>query len=511
MRSKGKIIKVISTILLLQFFSTFLPFTPPVNAQFLDYQVTVSTLNVEAGKQFTLKISLKNNTTTSFYKVSVYLYQGHNIFNCSVEDVNPSYNANYSDPQFSTIYNPKYWITDSIIPGQTSTYQVTYSVSPSAEEGYLKTIGHRPITQGKPLQDAIDNPTSELLVDISYYSDEILTPPAKTIRTYIDLPTVTQPLSQIASKKLPSIFTAPGTQTTKLSDIKANQAENFSNFTLDTANGNMIVWLDPLNLNDSQLLSKIEIIDKYVFITQIGTISVDPVSAPFFNKKAKIIFKNIHFLSPPKLLKDEQQVDEEIQKTGVCDKNSESCYFVVPGFSTYSIQPILKIDIPESIQTQELLLTGYVNDIDAKVTYRLNNTDWKDTGPVDIETGRFTINITLLEGTNTFNLIAKSKNGKSSEVNKTLVYNPQKSSVPKQDEDQDKSQNIVLIILEGGIIVLAVIIAAIMWWLIYKNIYKNRKKEIAQKVGETTKDTKVALPSTTTKILSKDSIPKWPN
>jgi len=448
------------------------------NAQFLNYQVLFSSTQVEAGKDFTLQILLKNNTSSTFYNVSVYLYQGHNIFNTSVVSVNPQYNANFTDPNLSTIYNPKYWITDRIMPQQISTYQVTYHISESAEDGQLKTIGYTPITQGKPIQDAIDNPVSELLIDILYYSDPTLTPPPRTIRTYVDLPSVFQPLADISSKKLPNIFTASGTETTNISQIKKNQADNYTNFTLDTVEGNMIIWVDPLNLNDTALLAKIESIDKYVFITQLGKISVDTTSVPFLNKKAKIVFKHVQFLSPPILLKDGEEVSDDTQKTGSCEREKKMCSFIVPSFSTYTIRPILQIDIPQTSQNESISLTGYVNDLDAKVKYSINNEDYRNIGPIDIENGEFKLELKLSNGVNTLTFVAESKNGEKDEVYGTIIYADGGQSKKEEEENVSKPVNVVLLTFEIASVVIAAVVAIVILLWVYK-----RKKEEKEVMG----------------------------
>lgn len=464
------------------------------SARSLNYSFASSKSVVYAGESFDVSLKLTNNTALPFYDVSVYLYQGHQIDECSVVSATPSYNATYSDPKLSAVYNPGYWTRSSVSAAQSATFKVTYNVNSSVSEGPLKTLGYDPITRGTDPSSAEQNKVSEMLVDVTYYVDNSGLDSAKrTIRGYVDLPSAVQPAAAISAKTLPKVFRA-GPDTTDVSQIKQNEAEEYKNFTLDTAVGNKIIWREAVNLADATLLSRIENIDTYVFISAPGLISVDTTMAPFFDVGAQIVFKNVSFLMAPKLLKDGQEVSEDIQTTGSCDLNSKTCSFLVDGFSEYKFKPTITLEIPEVVPEAQYTVEGTIDDLDAVIEIKLNDNDWKEVGEVDIGTGTFRSVIVLAEGANIIKVRATSKNSEEALVTFTSTV----GEVEAADESDtgttdEKAPNVMLRILGVALILVAVITAGVMWWI----IYKRKKEKKIEKAAQLPKDI-------VTRIVSKD-------
>lgn len=452
-------------------FSTLLGFfTSPVDASALSYSFDSSASSVQAGSSFNISLILTNGSADTFYSVAVYLYQGHAVNSTTVSTVSPSYNATYTEPILSTVYNPGYWVTASMTPGASSTFRVTYMVDSDAAEGRLTTLGVSPIVSGAPIEEAEANPTSEMLVDVVYYTDPSAAPAfRKTIRNYVDLPSITQPLAAIASKTLPAIFTQAGSETTSISTLKKSDAAVYPNFTLDVKNVNKISWAGPLNLDDAGFLTKVGKLDQYIGLTLPGVISVNPEKVPLLDSAATITFKNVNFVATPILLKDEEPASSAVQTTGTCSTFNHTCAFAVDGFSEYKISPTVTItEVPE-VGEASYQLEAFVDDLDATLKYKVNDGVWVSISEVDIGTGRFVANMTLNEGSNSIEVMATSVNDVSNSAVTNVTYTPGYVA-PEDDEGVDRGSpaNVVLIILAVAMVVVSVAAIVILWLFVYK-------------------------------------------
>ena len=465
----------------------------PAYAQALSYAFTASANSVEAGSTFYINLSLTNATAQSFYNVSVYLYQGHAIDETTVASVTPAYNATYSDPVLSGTYNPGYWVAASIAAGASSNYKVTYTVSVDAAEGRLKTLGVSPIVSGAPIEEAEANKISEMLIDVEYFTDVSAAPEfRKTIRSYVDLPTITQPLAAIASKTLPAIFTEAGSATTNIAILKRAQAASYMGFTLDTKSGNKIIWSGPLNLDNASFLSKVDKLNTYVVLTSPGVISVDTDKVPLLDASASIVFKDVNFVSAPVLLKDGEAVAESVQNTGNCSSVNRTCAFTVGGFSEYKITPSLSMTETPEVGEENYTLEAFVDDLDATVKYRLNSGYWEMVQEIDVGTGRFSADVTLTEGLNSIELVATSSNEESDTLLAEVTYTP--GFVPEEPstEPDRSSFNVVLTALAVAMIIVSLVAVAVLWMFVYR-----KKKQ----------GTKVHTPNKVlTNVLSKDKV-----
>ena len=470
----------------------------PAAAQSLDYTFRSTKSSVNTGESFDIEVKLTNNSGQQMYSISAYLYQAHMLENTTTTNISPSYNATYNDPAYSSTYNPQYWTNSSLADGQNTTFKVTFQVNSDAPEGRLKTIDYSPITQGTDPSSATETKVSELLVDVKYYVDLSGQDSSKrTIRGYIDLPSVTHPMAAVSSKVLPETFRSPGTSSTDLSLITEIQAQAFTGFTLDTATGNKIVWKAPIDMTSATFLARIETLDTYAFITAPGYVSVDTTMAPFLDVEAEIVFKNVRFISTPKLLKDGEDASDAIQNTGVCSTTSRTCAFTVPGFSDYKLTPTVTLELEESTDQQQYVLEGLVDELDAELKYRLNDGEWIAINEVDIGTGGFRAEVLLSEGENTIEVKATSKNGEEDIVSDMIVLGDIVVGTGEDDTGQgeEKAANVLLNILGIILVVVSLTIGIVMWYVIYK-----KKQEDAKKP-------KIHSPKKmTTKVISKEKI-----
>lgn len=471
----------------------FVSMPKAADAQSLSYSFSASAGTVEAGGSFSINLSLTNSTASSYYNLSVYFYQGHSINETTAVSVVPSYNATYSEPVLSGVYNSGYWTSASIASGASQSYKVTYNVASTAPEGRLQTLGVSPIVAGAPISEAVSNPTSELLIDVVYYTDPTASPESKkTIRNYVDLPSVTQPLSAIASKSFPSVFTQSGSSTTNIALLKKNEAVEYRGFTLDVRNGNKIVWEGPLDLDTDEFLEIISKLDQYVGLTLPAEIAVNTSKVPILDSPATIVFKNVEFVSAPTLLKDDEKVSQAVQNSGICDKSAKICSYGVEGFSEYKLAPTLTVTEVAEVGSANYRMEAFVDDLKATVKYRLNNGVWTVISNIDIDTGRFTADLTLAEGQNTIELTAVSINGETDTLMTEVIYTPGFVE-PENDDTPRSSTNVVLIILAVALIVASAVAIVILWLM----VYKKRNKQV----------TKVHAPKDLkTNVLSKEKI-----
>jgi|GEM_PF-6840833 len=467
----------------------------PIYAQSLDYSFTTSANSVQAGNTFSIDLSLTNATAQAFYSVSTYLYQGAAIDDTTVASVTPVYNATYSDPVLSPVYNPGYWVVASVAAGASAEYSVTYTVSTDAAEGRLKTLGVSPIVSGAPIEEASANKTSEMLIDVEYFTDASLAPEfRKSIRYYVDLPTITQPLAEIASKTLPAVFTEAGSATTAIAALKKAQAAAYIGFTLDTKTGNKIIWTGPLNLDNATFLTKVNTLSTYVVLTSPGVIAINTDKVPLLDSPASIVFKNVSFVSAPTLLKDGTAVAKAVQDTGTCVTTSHTCTFAVSGFSEYKIAPNLRVTENPEVGEANYTLEAFVDDLDANVKYRLNSGSWVMIQEIDVGTGRFTANMTLTEGANSIEIVATSANEEADTLLAEVTYTP--GFVPEEvvTETDRSSFNVVLTGLAIAMIVVSLVAVGVLWMF----VYRKRKK-----------GTKVHTPApqkVLTNVISKDKV-----
>lgn len=468
---------------------------PIANAQSLSYAFTTSANSVEAGSSFSINLGLTNASPQAFYSVSLYLYQGNAIDDTLVASVVPSYNATYSDPVLSGTYNTGYWKASQILSGASLSFKVTYMVSEQAAEGRLKTLGVSPIVSGAPIEEATANKTSDMLIDVEYYTNPLATPEyRKTIRYYVDLPTITQPLSQIASKTLPLVFTESGTATTNVSVLKRDQASSYVDFTLDTKNGNKITWSGPLDLDNEGFLYRVEKLDSYIKLTSTGVISVDGEKLPLLDSQAIIVFKNVKFVSTPVLLRDGIEVSASVQGSGACSTTARTCTYLVEGFSEYKITPSLKVTETPEVGEPNYTMEAFVDDLDAEVKYRIDGEDWVTVQQIDVGTGRFSANLNLVEGLNLIEVTATSANDETDSILVEVTYTPGFVAEEQDDQPERSSFNVVLTILAITMIVVSLVAVAVLWMFVYRKKNQGTKVHTPKKV--------------LTSVISKDKVGK---
>ncbi|MBD3280918.1 hypothetical protein GF389_05355, partial [Candidatus Dojkabacteria bacterium] len=156
-------------------------------------------------------------------------------------------------------------------------------------------------------------------------------------------------LEKIQSIKLPEKLTKIGSTTTIISKIPEDKLESVSDFTFDNPGTNKIVFQESLDLSNYEDYSKISLIGDYIDLETIGKVSFDADLLPPFNKKAKIVMSQIKLVD----IGDEKiaEITRDGEVIDVKDinykKTNEELSFVVDSFSTYALQPRIKIDFSD--------------------------------------------------------------------------------------------------------------------------------------------------------------------
>lgn len=272
----------------------------------------------------------------------------------------------------------------------------------------------------------------------------------------------------IATKTLPGAFTKEKSKTTNISTLTKEDVGSFKGFVLDIVGKAKVEFTRSINLGDSELLSVIEELDKYVLL-KTGSVEIKASEVGVFNTAATITMYGLN-LNPDaiEILKDGELADVEITDVEY-NPETQILTFKVSGFSKYQVGPGLEINEEISTSLQEYTLIGKVSDYDAVITAEVNGEAYDEEITID-ENGLFEIVINNQEGENTVIVTAASVSGVEEEITVTITYGEAVNAGTISETAPEKSSNTILIV--GGAFILIVLIVG--GYLLYKR--RSKKK-----------------------------------
>lgn len=202
--------------------------------------------------------------------------------------------------------------------------------------------------------------------------------------------------------QLPDAFTQTGSTSTNLTKYTDAQLKAIKNFTLHVPGFAKILFKQPIDLSKSK--DKISQMDQFVFLQNLGQVSVASELAPELDKPATVTLYGLKY-NPigenytPLITKDNQvPTDTEVKNVKLV--GTDSITFDVAGFSTYSLKPILHFNQTAiTADTQNYTLQGQVDDLNSKIAVSVNGNRTGQTIEVATD-GTFNADLTLKRGDN---------------------------------------------------------------------------------------------------------------
>ncbi|MBL8015549.1 MAG: hypothetical protein JNK26_05185 [Candidatus Doudnabacteria bacterium] len=255
------------------------------------------------------------------------------------------------------------------------------------------------------------------------------TPPAPTpTPTPTPSPTPT-PTAEINSVTLPSEFTAEGSATTVLSGIPVDQAGSFTGLTFDIPGKSRIDFTKPLNLTDSALINILKS-ESLVEIIKLGDkkVAVDSTQAPQFNISAKITMKDVDLVGDNNVIFRDGVLDEDSVSEVNYDATTSELSFNVSGFSTYTLQPGLKLNVTAGeVKDENILIGGTVNDLESVISVTVNGQEMVVEVKPNVQ-GEFSVYVGLTPGDNDILVRAMNAEDIADEQEIKITYTPDNTS-----------------------------------------------------------------------------------
>jgi hypothetical protein len=131
---------------------------------------------------------------------------------------------------------------------------------------------------------------------------------------------------------LPEIFTEKNSSTTNMDSItETEELKAVEGFTIEVANQNKVSYQEALDLRE---VEKLENLDKYVFLSEVGKVTIESEEFPELGRSASITMRNLDFKETPKILKDGEDASSFVSNINY-EQSDGVLTFDVTGFSTY--------------------------------------------------------------------------------------------------------------------------------------------------------------------------------
>lgn len=372
------------------------------------YSVTVaidkSSVNVSDEFQVTINAS-NTGTTINNFEIRIPYYRTINDTQMLTE--NPSFNKILDSGDYPSGFNSRSWIINSFGQGESKTYIVKYKINedPKISNGLTSNLSlpaewkdPAGLASGAPI--TIQNFRADIYIN-SIYKESFQAPLPK-------LEALDNPVSQVT---LNSGFYFPGSKSTNLKDITATNIKAFSNFKLETQDV-LIEWTSPIDFSGAEVAGKLQTLDTNLKVGW-GKVEFNADQFPFLAKPAQVTYKNVTFVTEPKIKIDKNTVSlTDAKAQWVPTKSSVTISHV----ALVSSALVPKIETEKSvIETSENKITikGTVSDPNANVSYKIDNSDVKDVVGIDLKTGIFEIDLTNVDKIKQVEITSKFKNNES--------------------------------------------------------------------------------------------------
>ncbi len=245
--------------------------------------------------------------------------------------------------------------------------------------------------------------------------------------------------------KLPNIFKG---STTSLNEKTKDELKNIENFTLEIPDKIKVIFKEKIDLSSDDTISRLNELDKYVVMNQLGLITIKSDLMPELDKPAKITFFDINYVPLGKDYLPTILTDSKLNTTTV--KNitlrGNKIEFEVTGFSTYSLKPQMTIEeVPNTTEQDTIQIKGEIDDLDASIIVYLNGQLLNQDITISNE-GKFNINLNLDKQENKIKILATGISGEQITKNFDVTYaNAQnQEQLPTQGDNVSKTVSIIL-------------------------------------------------------------------
>ncbi len=451
------------------------------HARSSDYSVSMSVdkSEVKAADPFKIAISVTNNSDSTIKNLELRIPFYKNILDATNTDVSPSFNKLVDTGDFPAGFNNRSWIINSFDPGETKNYSVSYTVvaDPAVPNGLvagftLPTTWKDPRGLQGGSQITMKTFRADVYIDGSYKSsfDQSL-PKLNALDT---------PVSIV---KLNDKYLFAGSKTTSLKTVTTQNITAFPNFTLETADV-LIEWIEPIDFSGTDVVGKLAKLDQSIVPTW-GKLTVAQ-DMGFLTKKAKVTFKNMVFVSEPRI-KVKGQPMSLIDGRATWNKSLSTVTVNLDAFSSTSVMPSLELD-QAIIETNSAStsLKGKVSDPATKVTYKIDDkTSVNEVLGIDLQTGAFSITLDNLPSIKQVEVSTKYKNDETTSKVVLVKYNKDGATATPTatagDEGEKKSEisllnNPITLALVAAALAIMAIIGSYIYYL-YSRKRRNEKKE----------------------------------
>lgn len=252
--------------------------------------------------------------------------------------------------------------------------------------------------------------------------------------------------------KVHASFYKSGSTSTKLDGLSSEQLKSLNNLTFHIPDIAKIVYNETIDLSSEDAINRLEKLDQYLFLEQVGEAAIASDLMPELDKSATITFYGLNIASisddyRPVIVYDDQEASES-QVKDVTLVGRDTITFEVQGFSVYAYRPTLAFEQEEyDTDTKEFTLQGKVDDLDSEISVYLNNDRLDEKIDID-EDGNFEIPLTLEEKENVVQVMATGISEQT--YSETVTINYTQGTEAKSSSNLTLYVGIFLILAAAG-------------------------------------------------------------
>lgn len=424
-----------------------------------DYKYTVDMAfdkeKVSEADTFTLNFTLKNTGTTPIPNVEIRVPFYNTIQNIKSTSEDSTFNKLLNDGEYPSGFNSRSWLVNSLAVGSTRNFSIKYTLADTV-----------PILESKfTLPASWSDPgglESSKALNLNYARSDVYIQGIYESSLKKTLPAIDSIANKVTGIRLNNKYYFSGSKTTDFKNIKDSNIKAFSPFILDTADIT-IEWSEPIDFSSEGTLDKLKKLDTFLKV-EWGKVEFNSKELLFLLKPAKITFKNLNFVNPPKV-KVENNILPISDLSASFDVSTKTLN-VTHGekVKTTVVSPDLIFE-NGVIQTSESNITIKGKTIDPKtpVKYKIDSSPEVTVNEIDLSTGEFEIPITDSQKVTKVTVTTSLKNNESldkivlikysdkdGEENAAATTSPDKVSLPWNPI------TIALMLVAGGILLLIV-------------------------------------------------------